>query len=86
MLNCWTSGGLAHDQAAREQLEHFSQYYELSNGGYEQLSLAESCANFCGFGLHLCEKCFTREPVGRRDQRAAVRRFGSAMAAVGRDH
>jgi hypothetical protein len=39
-------------------LMHFSQYYELSNGGYEQLSLAESCANFCGFGLHLCEKCF----------------------------
>jgi hypothetical protein len=32
--------------------EHFSQYYELSSDCYEQLSLAESCVNFCGFGLH----------------------------------
>jgi hypothetical protein len=35
---------------------HFSQYYEVSTGGYEQLSLAESCAGFCGSGLHFCEK------------------------------
>jgi hypothetical protein len=34
----------------------FSQCFELFNGGYEQLSLAESCANSCGFDLHRCEK------------------------------
>jgi hypothetical protein len=41
-----------HEQTA---LKAFSQCDELFNGGYEQLSLAESCANSCGFGLHRCE-------------------------------
>jgi hypothetical protein len=47
---------------AKNAIAHFSQYYELSNGCYEQLSLAESCANFCGFGLHLCENATAHFP------------------------
>jgi hypothetical protein len=29
----------------------------LSDSGYEQLSLAESCVNFFGFGLQFSRKC-----------------------------
>ena len=49
------------------QLRAFSQYYELYDGCYEQLSLTESCANFCGFGLHLCEKSFSAAPKEIRE-------------------
>jgi hypothetical protein len=49
-----------------EEFKAFSQYSELSDGGYEQLSLAESCVNFCGFDLHLCENAIvTQERVSQ---------------------
>src|ERR1700692_1726536 len=41
-------------------IEPFAQYHELSDSSYEQLSLAESCANLCGFGLHLLRKTLVR--------------------------
>ena len=49
-------------------LMHCSQYYEVFTGGYEQLSSAESCAGFCGSGLHLCENALAgreRMEIGR---------------------
>jgi hypothetical protein len=67
---------------AQVRLEHFSQYYELSNGCYEQLSLAESCANFCGFDLHLCEKCFSDLVKAFEKTISAQVRFGEPGAPV----
>jgi hypothetical protein len=43
--------------SASAYLKHFPQYCELSSNGSVQLSLAESCVNLCGLGLHLCGKC-----------------------------
>jgi hypothetical protein len=62
--------------SADGRLEHFSQYYEVSDGGHEQLSLAESCANFSGFGLQLYEKRLAT-PYSVRNAR-----IGSRLAAM----
>jgi hypothetical protein len=50
------------DAEGQTAFKAFSQCDELFNGGYEQLSLAESCANSCGFDLHRCEKCYRGQP------------------------
>jgi hypothetical protein len=56
--------GESFEPSDPQRQEHFSQYQELSNGCYEQLSFAESCVNFCGFGLHLCENAQGADTLG----------------------
>jgi hypothetical protein len=66
----WAKSGAAHSHSTGANLldivfslvrkcsarEHFSQYREPLNNGYVQLSLAESCVDFCGFDLHVLRK------------------------------
>src|SRR5882757_4489178 len=63
----------------------FAIYCVPLNGCYVQLSLAESCVDFCDFGLHLCENAVTTlfpawKARNHLDSRAAPGSTSGALA------